>query len=63
MPSDDSTEARTVVCHTAAGRGGRHERCPRGQLVKMGTARGRSVKPGLKVGICGEHGGAATADK
>jgi pyruvate,orthophosphate dikinase len=28
-----------------------------GQLVKMGTERGRSVKPGLKVGICGEHGG------
>lgn len=28
-----------------------------GQLVKMGTERGRSVKPNLKVGICGEHGG------
>ena len=28
-----------------------------GQLVKMGTERGRSVKTGLKVGICGEHGG------
>src|SRR5215204_1799143 len=28
-----------------------------GQLVRMGTERGRSVKPGLKVGICGEHGG------
>jgi pyruvate,orthophosphate dikinase len=28
-----------------------------GQLVKMGTELGRSVKPGLKVGICGEHGG------
>ena len=28
-----------------------------GQLVKMGTERGRSVKPELKVGICGEHGG------
>jgi pyruvate,orthophosphate dikinase len=23
----------------------------------MGTERGRGVKPGLKVGICGEHGG------
>jgi pyruvate,orthophosphate dikinase len=23
----------------------------------MGTERGRSVKPDLKVGICGEHGG------
>jgi pyruvate,orthophosphate dikinase len=28
-----------------------------GQLIKMGTERGRSVKPQLKVGICGEHGG------
>ncbi|WP_457617373.1 pyruvate, phosphate dikinase [Lutibacter sp.] len=28
-----------------------------GQLVEMGTKKGRSVKPKLKVGICGEHGG------
>ncbi len=28
-----------------------------GQLVAIGTTRGRSTKPGLKVGICGEHGG------
>ncbi len=28
-----------------------------GQLVKMGTEKGRSVRPDLKVGICGEHGG------
>jgi pyruvate,orthophosphate dikinase len=28
-----------------------------GQLVKMGTDRGRSTRPELKVGICGEHGG------
>ncbi|WP_406683086.1 pyruvate, phosphate dikinase [Seonamhaeicola sp. MEBiC1930] len=28
-----------------------------GQLVKIGTQRGRSSKPNLKVGICGEHGG------
>ncbi|MGV8947120.1 MAG: pyruvate, phosphate dikinase [Lutibacter sp.] len=28
-----------------------------GQLVKMGTEKGRSIKPNLKVGICGEHGG------
>jgi pyruvate,orthophosphate dikinase len=28
-----------------------------GQLVKMGVDKGRSVKPNLKVGICGEHGG------
>ncbi|SNR33643.1 pyruvate, phosphate dikinase [Lutibacter flavus] len=28
-----------------------------GQLVKMGTEKGRMTKPDLKVGICGEHGG------
>ena len=28
-----------------------------GQLVAMGTKKGRSTKPDLKVGICGEHGG------
>jgi pyruvate, orthophosphate dikinase len=28
-----------------------------GQLVEMGTAKGRSINPKLKVGICGEHGG------
>ncbi|MEI7811196.1 MAG: pyruvate, phosphate dikinase [Ignavibacteria bacterium] len=28
-----------------------------GQLVEIGTQRGRSVRPDLKVGICGEHGG------
>jgi pyruvate,orthophosphate dikinase len=28
-----------------------------GQLVEMGTQRGRSTRPDLKVGICGEHGG------
>ncbi len=28
-----------------------------GQLVTMGVEKGRSVRPELKVGICGEHGG------
>jgi pyruvate,orthophosphate dikinase len=28
-----------------------------GQLVEMAFTKGRSVKPNLKVGICGEHGG------
>jgi pyruvate,orthophosphate dikinase len=28
-----------------------------GQLVKLGTERGRKTRPDLKVGICGEHGG------
>jgi pyruvate,orthophosphate dikinase len=28
-----------------------------GELIKIGVERGRSVKPNLKIGICGEHGG------
>jgi pyruvate,orthophosphate dikinase len=28
-----------------------------GQMMKIGTEKGRSVRPKLKVGICGEHGG------
>jgi pyruvate,orthophosphate dikinase len=28
-----------------------------GQLVRLATERGRSARPDLKVGICGEHGG------
>jgi pyruvate,orthophosphate dikinase len=28
-----------------------------GELVRLGAERGRSTKPALKVGICGEHGG------
>ncbi len=28
-----------------------------GELVKIATERGRAARPGLKVGICGEHGG------
>ena len=28
-----------------------------GQLVELGIERGRRARPGLKVGICGEHGG------
>ena len=28
-----------------------------GELVRIGTERGRKVRPDLKVGICGEHGG------
>ncbi len=34
-----------------------------GELVKMGTDRGRKTKPNLKVGICGEHGGDAESVK
>jgi pyruvate,orthophosphate dikinase len=28
-----------------------------GQLVRMGVDRGRATRPGMKTGICGEHGG------
>ena len=28
-----------------------------GELIEIATERGRKVKPGLKLGICGEHGG------
>ena len=34
-----------------------------GQLVEMGTKKGRSTKAGLKVGICGEHGGEPSSVK
>ncbi len=28
-----------------------------GELVRLGVERGRAARPGLKIGICGEHGG------
>jgi pyruvate,orthophosphate dikinase len=28
-----------------------------GALVRIGTEKGRATRPGLKVGVCGEHGG------
>jgi pyruvate,orthophosphate dikinase len=34
-----------------------------GELVKMAVERGRSVRKGLKCGICGEHGGDAESVK
>lgn len=34
-----------------------------GQLVEMGTKKGRSTKADLKVGICGEHGGEPSSVK
>lgn len=34
-----------------------------GELIKIGVERGRSTKPELKVGICGEHGGDAESVK
>ena len=32
-----------------------------GELIRQGLAGGRSTKPGLKVGVCGEHGGDPTS--
>ena len=34
-----------------------------GELIKIGTERGRKTKKNLKVGICGEHGGDAESVK
>ncbi len=34
-----------------------------GQLVQIATERGREVQPGLKCGICGEHGGEPSSVK
>jgi len=34
-----------------------------GALVKMGIEKGRSTRPHLKIGICGEHGGEAESVK
>ncbi len=34
-----------------------------GQLVEMATKKGRSTRPNLKVGICGEHGGEPSSVK
>ncbi|MDR2690848.1 MAG: pyruvate, phosphate dikinase [Dysgonamonadaceae bacterium] len=34
-----------------------------GQLVELATTRGREIKPGLKCGICGEHGGEPSSVK
>jgi pyruvate, orthophosphate dikinase len=28
-----------------------------GELVKLACARGRAARPGMKLGVCGEHGG------
>lgn len=34
-----------------------------GELMKMAIAKARAVKPGIKLGICGEHGGEANSVK
>jgi pyruvate,orthophosphate dikinase len=32
-----------------------------GQLIALAAERGRATRPGLKLGICGEHGGDPTS--
>ena len=34
-----------------------------GELIKAGIERGRATRPGIKIGICGEHGGDADSVK
>lgn len=34
-----------------------------GQLIRMATEKGRQIRPGLKCGICGEHGGEPSSVK
>ncbi len=34
-----------------------------GQLIKMAVAKGREVRPGMRTGICGEHGGEPSSVK
>jgi len=34
-----------------------------GQLIKMGTVKGRASNPNLEIGICGEHGGEPSSVK
>ena len=34
-----------------------------GQLIKMGVENGRKVRPGMRTGICGEHGGEPSSVK
>ena len=34
-----------------------------GELIKIAIQRGRSVRPDIKIGICGEHGGDAESVK
>lgn len=32
-----------------------------GELIKLAMARGHNTRPGMKMGICGEHGGDPTS--
>ena len=34
-----------------------------GELVRIGVERGRRARPGLQIGVCGEHGGDPQVDR
>ena len=60
--SRDDVESRMMPAYLEAGLLKRNpfetiDQAGVGELVQMGTTRGRSVKKGLKIGVCGEHGG------
>jgi pyruvate,orthophosphate dikinase len=60
--SRDDVESRMMPAYLEAGLLKRNpfetiDRTGVGELVRIGAARGRSVKKKLKLGVCGEHGG------
>jgi pyruvate, orthophosphate dikinase len=60
--SRDDVESRMMPAYLEAGLLKRNpfdtiDQTGVGELVKLGAQRGRKVKPGLKLGVCGEHGG------
>jgi pyruvate,orthophosphate dikinase len=60
--SRDDVESRMMPAYLEAGLLKRNpfdtiDQTGVGELVKLGAQRGRKTKPGLKLGVCGEHGG------
>jgi pyruvate, orthophosphate dikinase len=60
--SRDDVESRMMPAYLEAGLLKRNpfetiDQTGVGELVKIGAARGRETKAGLKLGVCGEHGG------
>jgi pyruvate,orthophosphate dikinase len=60
--SRDDVESRMMPAYLAKGLLKRNpfetiDQAGVGELVRIGAERGRAVKPDLKLGVCGEHGG------
>jgi pyruvate,orthophosphate dikinase len=60
--SRDDVESRMMPAYLEAGLLKRNpfetiDQAGVGELVRDGAARGRKTRPGLKLGVCGEHGG------